>query len=33
MAAFQDDWGCKEAEIEVKCPNCKDKFIVNEIEW
>lgn len=33
IAAFQDEWGCKDAEIEVKCPECEKKFIVNEIEW
>jgi hypothetical protein len=33
IAAFQDEWGCKDAEIEVKCPGCEKKFIVNEIEW
>jgi len=33
IAAFQDEWGCKDAEIDVKCPECEKKFIVNEIEW
>lgn len=33
IASFQDEWGCKDAEIEVKCPECENNFIVNEIEW
>lgn len=33
IAAFQDNWGCSNAEIEVKCPKCENDFIVNEIEW
>ena len=33
IASFQDEWGCKDAEIEVKCPECENIFIVNEIEW
>ncbi|MDV3508980.1 hypothetical protein CMU89_16990 [Elizabethkingia anophelis] len=33
IISFQDEWGCKDAEIEVKCPECEKKFIVTEIEW
>ncbi|ALR29743.1 hypothetical protein ATE47_04055 [Chryseobacterium sp. IHB B 17019] len=33
IAAFQDEWGCKDAGIEVKCPKCEKEFIVNEIMW
>lgn len=33
IAAFQDEWGCKNADIEVNCPNCDKQFIVDEIEY
>lgn len=33
IAAFQDEWGCKDAEIEVNCPECEKIFIVNEIDY
>lgn len=33
IAAFQDDWGCRDAEIDVKCPECEKSFIVDEITY
>lgn len=33
IASFQDEWGCENAEIDVKCPQCEEKFIVTEIQW
>lgn len=32
-ASFQDDWGCDNAEIDVKCPECETMFIVESIVW
>lgn len=33
VAAFQDEWGCDNAEIDVKCPECEKMFIVESIFW